>query len=145
MSYLVQNQVYTLRDNGAGQLRGADSSFGSGSIDYDTGTMSLTTGELADVGSAILITWSNMITAQERSGLTINKAYVEIPVNDSIVAGTLTVDWLLNGVTKTATDNGQGQFTGDATGTIDYADGMAKLMPILLPNGGTTFLSLIHI
>ncbi|MGF2683433.1 hypothetical protein ACQUFR_11735 [Acinetobacter johnsonii] len=139
VSYLVQNQVYTLRDNGAGQLRGADSSFGSGSIDYDTGTMSLTTGELADVGSAILITWSNMITAQERSGLTINKVYVEIPVNDSIVAGTLTVDWLLNGITKTANDNGQGQFTGDATGTIDYADGMAKLMPILLPNGGTTF------
>lgn len=139
VSYLVQNQVYTLRDNGAGQLRGADSSFGSGSIDYDTGTMSLTTGELADVGSAILMTWSNMITAQERSGLTINKAYVEIPVNASIVAGTLTVDWLLNGVTKTATDNGQGQFTGDATGTIDYADGMAKLMPTLLPNGGTTF------
>ena len=139
VSYLVQNQVYTLRDNGAGQLRGSDSSFGSGSIDYDTGTMSLTTGELADVGSAILLTWSNMITAQERSGLTINKAYVEIPVNDSIVAGTLTVDWLLNGVTKTATDNGQGQFTGDATGTIDYADGVAKLMPTLLPNGGTTF------
>ena len=139
VSFLVQNQVYTLRDNGAGQLRGSDSSFGSGSIDYDTGTMSLTTGELADVGSAILLTWSNMITAQERSGLTINKAYVEIPVNASIVAGTLTVGWLLNGVTKTATDNGQGQFTGDATGTIDYADGIAKLMPALLPNGGTTF------
>lgn len=139
VSFLVQNQVYTLRDNGAGQLRGSDSSFGSGSIDYDTGTMSLTTGELADVGSAILMTWSNMITAQERSGLTINKAYVEIPVNASIVAGSLTVNWLLNGVAKSATDNGQGQFIGDATGTIDYADGMAKLMPILLPNGGTTF------
>ena len=139
VSFLVQNQVYTLRDNGAGQLRGSDSSFGSGSIDYDTGTMSLTTGELADVGSAILLTWSNMITAQERSGLTINKAYVEIPVNASIVAGSLTVNWLLNGVAKSATDNGQGQFIGDATGTIDYADGMAKLMPILLPNGGTTF------
>ncbi|MFG0702899.1 hypothetical protein ACF8FD_01790, partial [Acinetobacter sp. TYF_19] len=139
VSFLVQNQVYTLRDNGAGQLRGSDSSFGSGSIDYDTGTLSLTTGELADVGSAILLTWSNMITAQERSGLTINKAYVEIPINASIVAGSLTVNWLLNGVAKSATDNGQGQFIGDATGTIDYADGMAKLMPILLPNGGTTF------
>ena len=101
--------------------------------------MSLTTGELADVGSAILLTWSNMITAQERSGLTINKAYIEIPVNDSIVAGSLTVGWLLNGVAKSATDNGQGQFTGDATGAIDYADGVAKLMPTLLPNGGTTF------
>ena len=139
VSFLVQNQVYTLRDNGAGQLRGSDSSFGSGSIDYDTGTLSLTTGELADVGSAILLTWSNMITAQERSGLTINKAYVEIPVNASIVAGSLTVNWLLNGVAKSATDNGQGQFIGDATGTIDYADGVAKLMPTLLPNGGTTF------
>ena len=139
VSYLVQNQVYTLKDNGGGQLRGADSSFGSGSIDYNTGTMSLTTGELPDVGSAILITWSNMITAQEHSSLPINKAYIEIPVNDSIVAGSLSVDWLLNGVTKSATDNSQGQFTGDATGTIDYADGAAKLMPTLLPNGGTTF------
>lgn len=139
VSYLVQNQQYILRDNGNGQLVGSDSSFGSGTIDYDTGTMLMTTGALADVDSGILVTWANMITAQERSGLSIKKAHIEIPIGESIVAGTLTVTWLLNGVSKTATDNGVGQFTGDATGRIDYADGIAYLEPILLPNGGTTF------
>lgn len=139
VSYVVQDQVYTLRDNGAGTLRGTDSSFGSGTIDYDTGTMVLNVAELADVGSAILFTWSNMITAQDRSGLVMKKAHIEIPLGNSLVAGTLQVSWLLNGVAKTATDNGSGQFIGDATGEIDYVDGIAYLEPTLLPNGGTTF------
>lgn len=139
VSYVVQDQVYTLRDNGNGALQGIDSRFGSGTIDYETGTMVLNVAELADVGSAILMTWSNTLTAQDRSDIPVSKAYVEIPVNDSIVPGTLQVAWLLNGVNKTATDNGSGQFTGDATGEIDYVEGLAKLEPVLLPNGGTTF------
>lgn len=139
VSYVVQDQVYTLRDNGGGVLRGTDSRFGSGTIDYDMGTMVLNVAELADVGSAILLSWSNTITAQDRSNIAMKKAHIEIPLGDSIVASSLQVTWLLNGVTKTATDNGLGQFTGDATGRIDYVDGIGYLEPILLPNGGTTF------
>lgn len=139
VSYMAQDRVYTLKDNGSGQLKGTDSAFGVGTINYSNGTMSLTVGALPDVSSVILITWGNQNSSQERSGLTVEKPYIEIPVNDSIVAGSLTVTWLLNGVTKTATDNGLGAFAGDATGKIDYAEGIAKLAPNLLPNGGTTF------
>lgn len=139
VSYQAQGQIYTLRDNGSGVLRGTDSRFGSATIDYDTGALTINVAELADVGSAILVTWSNMITSQDRSDIAMKKAYIEIPLGDSIVASSLQVKWLLNGVQKTATDNGLGEFTGDATGRIDYVDGIAYLEPKLLPNGGTTF------
>lgn len=139
VSYQVGGNIYPLKDNGTGKLSGVDAAYGIGSIDYDNGTVSITTGELPDVGSGILITWSGVIAAQERSNMPLSKAYVEIPIDDSVVAGTLAVSWSVNGVAKTATDNGSGIFTGDATGKIDYADGIAKLMPTILPNGGTTF------
>lgn len=140
VSYVAQGKVYTLRDNGAGQLKGSDNAFGSGTISYETGTMVLTTGEMPDVDTGILIAWGNNLSVFERSSMPISKAYIDLNFDsDAIIAGSLTVKWLLNGVEKTATDTGTGQITGDATGTIDYANGTAKLMPKLLPNGGTTF------
>lgn len=45
-------------------------------------------------------------------------------------------------VAKTATDDGAGNFSGDATGTINYADGIAKMMPTVLLNGGKFTLNL---
>lgn len=137
-SYVAQGKVYTLRDNGAGQLRGADSAYGSGTINYETGAMVLTTGALPDANTAILLTWGNKVSVFERASLPIKKAYIEFDSGTDFVPGTLTVNWLLNGVAKTAADDGAGNFTGDATGTINYADGIAKMMPALLPNGGTT-------
>lgn len=138
VSYVAQGKVYTLRDNGAGQLRGADSAYGSGTINYETGAMVLTTGALPDANTAILMTWGNKVSVYERASLPILKSYIEFDSGTDFVPGTLTVNWLLNGIAKTATDDGSGNFTGDATGTINYADGVANLMPTLLPNGGTT-------
>lgn len=138
VSYVAQGKVYTLRDNGAGQLRGADSAYGSGTINYETGAMVLTTGALPDANTAILLTWGNKVSVYERADLPIKKAYIEFNSGTDYVPGTLTVNWLLNGVAKTATDDGAGNFSGDATGTINYADGIAKMMPTVLPNGGTT-------
>ncbi|WP_180113410.1 hypothetical protein [Acinetobacter sp. YH12073] len=138
VSYVAQGKVYTLRDNGAGQLRGADSAYGSGTINYETGAMVMTTGALPDANTAILLTWGNKVSVFERASLSIKKAYIEFDSGTDYVPGTLTVNWLLNGVAKTATDDGAGNFSGDATGTINYADGIAKMMPTVLPNGGTT-------
>ncbi len=137
-SYVAQGKVYTLRDNGAGQLRGADSAYGSGTINYETGAMVLTTGALPDANTAILLTWGNKVSVFERASLPVKKAYIEFNSGTDFVPGTLTVNWFLNGVAKSATDDGAGNFSGDATGTINYADGVAKMMPALLPNGGTT-------
>lgn len=40
---------------------------------------------------------------------------------------------------KTATSNVQGRFTGDATGEINYATGVGKIIPNKLPQKGTVF------
>lgn len=140
VSYVALGKVYTLVDNGAGVLTGLSSDFGTGTINYDTGTVLLTCGALPDVGSGILMTWGENLHLYPRADMPISKAYFDLKFDaDNIMTGSLSVTWLLNGVTKTATDDGTGNFTGDATGSIDYAASTAKLMPVVLPNGGTTF------
>lgn len=42
-------------------------------------------------------------------------------------------------MSKTATDNGSGLITGDATGKINYATGEIELTPAVLPSLGATF------
>ena len=54
VSYRAQGRWYDLRDGGSGALRGAGAAHGSGSLNYGTGTVSITCGELPDVGSEIL-------------------------------------------------------------------------------------------
>ena len=51
----------------------------------------------------------------------------------------MTVTWLLNGETKTATANSAGQFTGDATGYVRFNDGKGRLIPNKLPQKNTVF------
>ncbi|MCH7395226.1 hypothetical protein MMP66_13240 [Acinetobacter dispersus] len=138
ISYMSQGKFYTLKDNGTGRLVGASDSVGSGSINYSTGTWLLTTGALPDVGTPILLQWGSPITTFARANLPVAPAAIPF----SLAAGTtsgVTVTWLLEGVTKTATSNSQGQFVGDATGSINYATGDGKLFPNKLPQKGTVF------
>lgn len=58
LSYMVQGKWYDLRDSGNGELRGADDSYGAGVIDFSTGSLMATLGNLPDVGSMILLFWS---------------------------------------------------------------------------------------
>ncbi|MHA3104604.1 hypothetical protein [Acinetobacter sp. ANC 3791] len=140
VSYVALGKVYTLTDNGSGVLSGTSTDFGSGTISYETGTVLLTCGALPDVGSGILMTWGENLHLYSRADMPISKAYFPLKFDaDNIVSGSLSVTWLYNSVTKIATDDGSGNFTGDATGKIDYAASTAKLMPTVLPNGGTTF------
>lgn len=140
VSYVSQGKVYTLRDNGNGVLQGASPLFGSGTVSYDTGTVLLTCGSLPDVNSGILLTWGQNLHLYSRADMPISKAYVSIGFDtDVIVPGSLTVTWKYGTDTKIATDDGQGGFKGDATGSIDYAGSTAKLMPNILPMGGTAF------
>jgi hypothetical protein len=68
MAYRANDQWYQLQDNGAGVLSGADSSHGTGSINYATGTAVITTGALADPDSSIVYTWSVPVTYFTRGG-----------------------------------------------------------------------------
>lgn len=140
ISFMAQGKFYTLKDNGTGRLIGANESIGTGSINYQTGSWLLTTGALPDVGTPILLLWGTPITTFARDDLAVLPAAIEFDLNQlGIAASSVTVTWLLEGVEKTATSNAQGQFTGDATGTINYALGTGKIIPNKLPQKNTVF------
>ncbi|WP_087546726.1 hypothetical protein [Acinetobacter sp. WCHA39] len=140
ISYMAQGKFYTLKDNGTGRLVGASDSVGSGSINYTTGTWLLTTGALPDVGTPILLLWGTPIATFARANLPVLPAAIEFDLGQvAIAASSVSVTWLLDGVSKTASSNAQGQFTGDATGSINYATGVGKLIPNKLPQKNTAF------
>lgn len=140
ISYMAQGKFYTLKDNGTGRLVGASDSVGSGSINYTTGTWLLTTGALPDVGTPILLLWGTPIATFARANLPVLPAAIEFDLGQvAIAASSVSVTWSLDGVSKTASSNAQGQFTGDATGSINYATGIGKLIPNKLPQKNTAF------
>lgn len=139
ISYMSQGKFYELKDDGSGQLKGAYSSFGSGRIDYETGSWLLTTGALPDVDTPILLLWGTPMVTFVRSNLGVDMAAFEFDLVKTGVAPNVTISWTLEGVAKTAISNAQGKFTGDATGEINYATGIGKIIPSQLPQKNTQF------
>lgn len=139
ISYMSQGKFYELKDDGSGQLKGASASFGSGRINYETGSWLLTTGALPDVDTPILLLWGTPIVTFVRSNLSVEKAAFEFDLGQGGIAPGVTINWLLEGVAKTAVSNAQGKFTGDATGEINYSQGSGKIIPNKIPSKGTQF------
>ena len=141
LSYLVMGHWYVLQDDGSGALRGADSSFGAGTINEATGTLTVTLGALPDVGSEIILTFvassvSRPLAAIPAAGPSLPRAFGK-PINlgKAIKPGTLSLAWD-DGTPRAATDVG-GALTGDATGAVNYAEGIIDFRPNTLPAPGT--------
>jgi len=127
------------------------SAYGVGTLNYSTGSVSVTLGALPDVGSALVVqSYSAQTATQASNTLLLNAGKVYTPLNTSGAAseergskpigiGTLAISWT-HGTAKLATDDGHGNITGDATGTVDYTAGTVRLSPNQLPAPGTTFL-----
>ncbi|MCU4319390.1 hypothetical protein KTH44_09645 [Acinetobacter bereziniae] len=139
ISYMAQGKFYELKDDYSGQLKGSSTSFGSGRINYETGSWTLTAGALPDVGSPILLLWGTPIVTFTRSDLPVNKAKFSFQLEKEGIAPGVIVDWLLEGVAKKAVSNAQGKFTGDATGSINYTTGIGEIIPVKLPQKNTSF------
>ncbi len=138
ISYMSQGKFYELKDDGSGQLKAASPSFGSGMINYETGSWLLTTGALPDIDTPILLNWGTPISTFVRSGLAVDPAGVDFTLFHNGIA-TVTVTWLLEGETQTATLNSAGKFTGDATGYLRRNVGKGRIIPAKLPQQGTVF------
>lgn len=126
VDYRALGKWYRLRDDGTGKLVGADSAYGTGTVNYTTGGTVVTLGALPDVGSSVLFSWGSpthyqILSATPATGFDITLTPAPIK------PGTLVLTWLEAGVSKTATDNGSGLITGAATGTIVYQTGALKL------------------
>lgn len=140
ISYRALGRWYTLRDNGAGQLIGASAGEGSGSVNYNTGSVDVTLGALPDVGSSVLRSWGTPRTADARYGdLNILAPSIEHTLSFEPEPGTLGVTWLAGGITQTATAAVTGVVTGDATGEVNHGTGDIWLRPGKIPDANTTF------
>lgn len=139
LSYMSQGKFYELKDDGSGQLKGVHSSFGSGMINYETGSFLLTTGALPDVDTPILANWGTPIATFVRTGLHVERAGFDFNLGQTGIAAGITVTWVLEGATKTASSNAKGLFTGDAAGYVNYAAGTGRIIPHKLPQKNTQF------
>jgi len=143
-SYMSGGRWYTLREDGVGALRGADSAHGVGNLNYATGTLTLTLGALPDVGSAVVIQWlrddfstplpSASLSADGMfySYLNTDGAASAAPGSRPIAPGMLHIVWGAGGALS-AHDDGFGALTGDATGFVDYQRGVVRWAPSHLP------------
>lgn len=121
VSYRAQGRWYDLRDNGTGALRGISAAHGSGAVDYRSGTVTITCGELPDVGSEILYAWGSPATAKNRSDST-PAVTMLLQMEAGVAPGSVKLSWTDNGA-KAAQDDGMGNITGAWTGTVDYRSG----------------------
>ncbi len=136
VDYMAQGKWYRLRDNGNGVLVPDIAGTGTGTVNYMTGSVILTCGALPDVETAIIYNWANPVETVDLSGevaidvAEITHTLASKPVNP----GSFTMTWpVAAGGTGTATDDGSGYLTGDATGWINYATGEIAFKPTALP------------
>lgn len=141
VSYRALGRWYVLSEDGSGAIRGADSAFGAGTLNYTTGTVSVTLGALPDVESRVILTWAPAAAVQPSglaatAGPSLTRAFgKQINLIQSIKPGTLTLSWN-DGSAKSATDS-QGVLVGDATGNVRYGAGQIVFRPNTLPAKNT--------
>ncbi len=139
VSYMAQGKWYDLRDRGDGAIRGTDSSFGAGTLDYVTGSIILTTGALPDANTAILFAWGTAASYFNRVAAPVSPPTVRHTVqHPGIVPGSLQIAWTDGTNQRLATDNGHGVISGDANGKVLYARGELVFRPNTLPAGGAS-------
>lgn len=125
VSYRAQGRWYDLRDDGTGALRGTSAAHGSGSINYATGTASISCGELPDVGSSILFSWGtkaryfNRVTSSPTAKMVLQLTQAAVP-------STISLGWT-NGTLKTAVSDARGNITGAWTGKYDAETRQIKI------------------
>ena len=136
LSYQVAKRWYVLRDDGTGKVLGSSTSYGAGTINYTTGTVSLTLGALPDVDSILLYQWTPGLMLAELDAVAWNadgRFYDAFSTDQAIEPGTLTLTWN-DGTARTATSSGN-SLVGDATGGYNGND--ITFSPNVIPAGGT--------
>lgn len=118
-SYRAQGRWYDLRDDGTGKLVGASAAHGSGGVNFVTGSAELTTGELPDVGSAIIWSWGTRARYFNRSDSAATAVMV-LQLSQAAVPSSISIGWN-DGTAKTAVCDARGNITGAWTGKYDSA------------------------
>jgi hypothetical protein len=138
VDYMAEGNWYRMYDDGTGQLQ--DEHGGTANVNFVTGTVVATLGGLPDVDSSVIFSWATPAHYEERTAdPDVQLPYMAVTVGaQEILPGSLTLSWEAGGVTKTATDNGTGDLTGDAEGRVIYGLGEIGFRPLLVPASGAT-------
>lgn len=143
VDYLAQGKWYSLNDRGDGVIKGSESAYGSGRYSPATNLATATLGALPDIGAEVIFYWATPGLEFNRSGAVVKNPGFRFQLsNKNGGPGTFEITWNDGIGDKTATDDGIGGITGDATGEIDYsAPGGTILIvrPNILPPMGTEF------
>ncbi len=140
VSYRAVGEWYTLFDNGTGGLAGLESGIGSGTINYDTGTVSITTGAIPDANTQILFVWTEDI----QSGLLgdNDKFYHRFSLHGdntkTLDHDTLTLSWN-DGTARNASMGSDGLLVGDAQGYYDPITKELNVAPNVIADVDTTY------
>ena len=133
---------YRLTDDGTGALIGDDPAFGTGSVDYATGSVIATLGAMPDVGASNIFSWGSPVHYAIRAGATSDAGATvdqRITLTDLPAKPGSVVIHYTSGVTvNTATEIDGVISGGNVTGTVNHATGEVLLKyAAKLPNMGS--------
>ncbi len=143
IEYRALGRWITLRDRGDGTMAGNEGE-GAGTINYATGTVNVTLGIEPDLGSHVLYGWGSGAHYQgptEDVVAMTPEFRVDLPVvsgtTGPILPETVEISYEIGETMYTASDDGEGNITGDATGFINYPQGVLMLRLTTVPAKGT--------
>jgi hypothetical protein len=140
VSYRALNTWYELRDDGTGGLIAEELGIGTGSVNYSTGSVVLTTAALPDADSEIIYAWGKAADFFNRSAIPLDKIKITHQLEEpGFVVNSLVITWNDGGVLKTATCSSAGVISGAATGLVNLGTNVVSFSPTTLPMGGTTY------
>ncbi|MFC0349684.1 hypothetical protein [Undibacterium danionis] len=125
VDFMALGKWYRLRDvNGDGQLKGDETAYGSGSVNYTMGTLVVTLGALPDVGSRVIFSWGSKVDTFVRS-TSVSGLYNKVTVaQGNIDRSSLSVTLTKAAANITLTDSGSGALSGGGlTGKVNYSTG----------------------
>lgn len=139
VAYRAQNAWYVLIEQGDGTLKGLEGGYGSGSLNFSTGTVTVTTGALPDPDSEILYSWGVPINYFSRGGGQGSSPVVRgQTAHPDVRVGTVTISWPGHSLSDSTRTNGI--FSGaSGKGAVNYKTGEWWLQPAEVPAMGTSF------
>ena len=130
VQYRSMGRWYELTDMGDGTLGGD----GVGTVDYGTGSTSVTLAQLPDSNTKLLWSWCTSDGYVQRTGhIAGGHIYLQLP-DAGHVAESAIVRWVAGGVDKSVTEQADGTWAGDGVGSITSV-GIIDLIPDQLPDG----------
>lgn len=137
VAYRALGQNYEITDNGDGTMGGQ----GTGTVNYLTGSISVTLDALPDDRSAIVFYWGQKVAFTNRSGQAGFRApeYSFDLEHSGVVPGSVVITWLSGGSPKTATANTRGVLSGDAVGDVNHNTGLVFIRPTAMIDAGGEF------